>query len=108
MDGVQPDRFEKISCDLLCVSGGYQPVDSLLQQAGGRSSFDGRIGESVPTILPLNVFAAGDVVDYLGKLDLIATGDAEAAIAVNNAVLYVDPSARVNPGHSTNMRVFKE
>jgi ferredoxin/flavodoxin---NADP+ reductase len=54
------------------------------------------------------VFAAGDVVDYEGKLDLIATGFAEAAIAVNNAVHHVDPKARVNPGHSTNMKVFKE
>jgi thioredoxin reductase (NADPH) len=53
------------------------------------------------------VYAAGDVIDYEGKLDLIATGFAEAAIAVNNAVHFVDPSARVNPGHSTNMKVFK-
>ena len=54
------------------------------------------------------IYAAGDIVDYEGKLDLIATGFAEAAVAVNNAVHYVDPSARVNPGHSTNMKVFKD
>ena len=54
------------------------------------------------------IFAAGDVIDYEGKLDLIATGFAEAAVAVNNAVHFVDPSARVNPGHSTNMKVFKQ
>lgn len=54
------------------------------------------------------VYAAGDVVDYEGKLDLIATGFSEAAIAVNNAVHDVDPTARVNPGHSTSMAVFKE
>lgn len=58
------------------------------------------------TNLP-GVFAAGDIVDYEGKLDLIATGFAEAAIAVNNAVHHVDPKARVNPGHSTNMKVFQ-
>ncbi len=54
------------------------------------------------------IYAAGDMVDYEGKLDLIATGFSEAAIAVNNAVHFVDPSARVNPGHSTNMKVFKD
>jgi thioredoxin reductase (NADPH) len=54
------------------------------------------------------VFAAGDVVDYDGKLDLIATGFAEAAIAVNNAVRFVNPDARVNPGHSTSLAVFKD
>jgi ferredoxin/flavodoxin---NADP+ reductase len=53
------------------------------------------------------IYAAGDLVDYQGKLDLIATGFAEAAIAVNNAVHYVDPKARVNPGHSTNMKIFQ-
>jgi len=59
------------------------------------------------TNLP-GVYAAGDVVDYPGKLDLIANGFAEAAIAVNNAVHHIDPKARVNPGHSTSMAVFKE
>ena len=54
------------------------------------------------------IFGAGDIVEYQGKLDLIASGFAEAAIAVNNAVHLVDPDARVNPGHSTNMKVFKE
>ncbi len=56
----------------------------------------------------LGVYGAGDIVDYEGKLDLIASGFAEAAIAVNNAVHYVNPDARVNPGHSTNMKVFKD
>ncbi len=53
------------------------------------------------------VYAAGDLVSYLGKLDLIALGYAEAAIAVNNAVKYLNPNARVNPGHSTNLAIFK-
>ena len=54
------------------------------------------------------VFAAGDLVSYEGKLDLIATGFSEAAIAVNNIVRYLDPEARVNPGHSTNLKIFKD
>ena len=54
------------------------------------------------------IYAAGDLVSYPGKLDLIATGYAEAAIAVNNAVAYLDPKARVNPGHSTNLALFKD
>ena len=54
------------------------------------------------------VFAAGDIATYEGKLELIATGFAEAAIAVNHAVHHIDPDARVNPGHSTNLKVFKD
>ncbi len=55
----------------------------------------------------LGIYAAGDVTAYRGKLDLIATGFAEAAVAVNNAVHYLNPEARVNPGHSTHLKVFK-
>lgn len=54
------------------------------------------------------VYGAGDIVSYEGKLDLIATGFAEAALAVNRAVHYVDPTARVNPGHSTSSKAFKD
>ena len=38
---------------------------------------------------------------YDGKLKLIATGFGEAAIAVNHAKAHIDPTAKVNPGHSS-------
>lgn len=47
------------------------------------------------------VFAAGDVTDYPGKVRLIAVGFGEAATAVNNAAVVIDPSAHVFPGHSS-------
>ncbi|UCD65227.1 MAG: NAD(P)/FAD-dependent oxidoreductase [Candidatus Zixiibacteriota bacterium] len=48
------------------------------------------------------VYAAGDIVDYDGKLKLISTGCGEVAVAVNNAKHYIDPEAKVSPGHSTD------
>ncbi len=48
------------------------------------------------------VFAAGDIVDYPGKVKLIAVGFGEAATAVNNAAVVIDPAAHVFPGHSTD------
>lgn len=54
------------------------------------------------------LYGPGDIVDYEGKLDLIATGFAEAAVAANNAARFVNPDARVNPGHSTSLAVFKD
>ncbi len=66
-----------------------------------------KVGRLMETNIP-GIYAAGDLVDYEGKLDLIATGFAEAATAVNNAVRFVDPTARVNPGHSTSLKVFQE
>ncbi|MEN8376043.1 MAG: NAD(P)/FAD-dependent oxidoreductase [Gemmatimonadota bacterium] len=54
------------------------------------------------------IFAAGDIAYYEGKLELIATGYAEAATAVNYAVHHYDPTSRIAAGHSTNLKVFKE
>jgi thioredoxin reductase (NADPH) len=48
------------------------------------------------------VFAAGDIADYPGKVRLIATGFGEAATAVNNAAVAIDPSAHLFPGHSSD------
>ncbi|MFN2384317.1 MAG: NAD(P)/FAD-dependent oxidoreductase [Gemmatimonadota bacterium] len=47
------------------------------------------------------IYAAGDVATHPGKLDLIATGFGEVAIAVNFAKTHIDPKARAFPGHST-------
>jgi thioredoxin reductase (NADPH) len=47
------------------------------------------------------VFAAGDITEYEGKVRLIAVGFGEAATAVNNATVAIDPTAHVFPGHSS-------
>jgi thioredoxin reductase len=47
------------------------------------------------------VFAAGDITEYPGKVRLIAVGFGEAATAVNNATVAIDPHAKVFPGHSS-------
>ncbi len=52
------------------------------------------------------VYAAGDITTYPGKLKLIATGFGEAAVAVNQAVHWVYPDKKVNPGHSSNLAIF--
>ncbi len=52
------------------------------------------------TNLP-RVYAAGDISDYPGKVRLIAVGFGEAATAVNNAAVVIDPGAHLFPGHSS-------
>jgi ferredoxin/flavodoxin---NADP+ reductase len=49
------------------------------------------------------VFAAGDITEYPGKVRLIAVGFGEAATAVNNAAVAIDPHAHVFPGHSSDV-----
>lgn len=48
-----------------------------------------------------HVYGAGDIVTYPGKVSLIATGFGEAATAVNNIAVELDPSAHLFPGHSS-------
>jgi thioredoxin reductase (NADPH) len=45
------------------------------------------------------IYAAGDIVDYEGKVKLIATGFGEVATAVNNAAAYLNPKVSAFPGH---------
>ena len=61
-----------------------------------------RVDSTMATNLP-GVFAAGDICTYPGKLDLIATGVGEAATAVNHAKNFLDPAAKIAPGHSSDL-----
>jgi ferredoxin/flavodoxin---NADP+ reductase len=51
------------------------------------------------------VWAAGDITTFDGKLKLIATGFAEAAIAVSQAVHHIRPDMKIQPKYSTNTGV---
>ncbi|HEX6292299.1 MAG TPA: NAD(P)/FAD-dependent oxidoreductase [Herpetosiphonaceae bacterium] len=59
---------------------------------------DGRFATTMP-----GVYAAGDIAAAEVKLDLIAVGFGQAAIAVNAIKTYIDPKARLFPGHSSEM-----
>lgn len=58
------------------------------------------VDSAARTNLP-GVFAAGDVTEYPGKVRLISVGFGEAATAINNAAVVLDPAAHVFPGHSS-------
>ncbi len=60
------------------------------------------VNTKMETNLP-GVYGAGDIVAFPGKLKLIATGFGEAATAVNNAAAYINPGAKVFPGHSSTI-----
>ncbi len=49
------------------------------------------------------IYAAGDICTYDGKVKLIASGFGEAPVAVSNAKVFVDPTSKVQPLHSTSI-----
>jgi thioredoxin reductase len=62
------------------------------------------VNEKMETNLP-GVYAAGDIAAHTAKLKLIATGAAEAATGVNFACVFINPTAKAFPGHSSNLNL---
>lgn len=92
----------RCDCDELLLNLGFLTNLGPIKQwgfhiVGNSIEVNSRMETNIP-----GVYGAGDIVDYQGKLKLIATGFGEAAIAVNHAKAYVDPAAKVNPGHSSD------
>ncbi|PIC57489.1 ferredoxin--NADP(+) reductase [Sporosarcina sp. P12(2017)] len=49
------------------------------------------------------LYAVGDICTYEGKVKLIASGFGEAPVAVSSAKVYIDPTAKTQPLHSTSI-----
>lgn len=60
------------------------------------------VNQKMETNIP-GIYAVGDINTYPGKVKLIATGFGEGPTAINNAMQYLDPNARLQPKHSTSM-----
>jgi ferredoxin/flavodoxin---NADP+ reductase len=109
---------ERISAADITVKGGGTetvPVDTVVAALGFTADLgplaewglelDKRhilVDSTMATNRP-RLFAAGDICEYPGKVRLIATGFGEAATAVNNAAIVIDPSAHLFPGHSSDV-----
>jgi thioredoxin reductase len=95
------EPVRELACDTLVAALGFTADLGPLGQWG--LDLDRRhikVDTTMATNRP-RIFAAGDIVEYPGKVRLIATGFGEAATAVNNAAIVIDPSAHLFPGHSS-------
>ncbi|QKG83787.1 NAD(P)/FAD-dependent oxidoreductase [Kroppenstedtia pulmonis] len=96
---------EKLPVDDVIVSFGFVSSLGPIQEWGltiekGSIVVNSRMETNIP-----GIYAAGDIATYPGKVKLIAVGFGEAPTAVNNAKQYIDPHARLQPGHSSNMKI---
>jgi thioredoxin reductase (NADPH) len=105
LTNAKTGESETIEVDAVIVNFGF--VSSLgpisewgLKIENGSIVVDSRMATSVP-----GIFAAGDITTYPGKLKLIAVGFGEAPTAINNAKVYIDPDAKLSPGHSSNLKL---
>lgn len=95
-----------IDVDAILVNIGFRadlgPIKNWGLEIEGREiRINGRMETNIP-----GVYVAGDIAGALDgvKLNLIATGYAQAALAVNVAKAYVDPNSKIFPGHSSEMK----
>ena len=90
---------------IIPLLGFHSDLGAIKQWGLDTEKADIKVNQLMETNVP-GIYAAGDITAYAGKLKLIATGASEACIAVNNAVHYINPKAKVNPGHSSNLAIF--
>lgn len=60
------------------------------------------VNSKMETNIP-GIYACGDIATYEGKVKLIASGFGEAPVAVSQAKLYADPTAKLSHTHSSSM-----
>ena len=102
LENTQTKETEFFDCDEVCVNIGFKSSLGPLKEWGLEIEKNQiKVDEKFETNLP-RIFAVGDVASYGSKLKLIATGVGEAATAVCFAKTYLDPEAKLFPGHSSD------
>ena len=103
---LKAKSITRISADVVLPMLGFVSDLGPLAEWGLRLENDEVVVNSMMETGRDGIWAAGDIATYPGKLKLIATGFAEAATAVNQAVHRLYPDRKVNPGHSSNLAIF--
>jgi thioredoxin reductase (NADPH) len=102
---------EVVDVDAVILSLGFKadlgPIREWGLETVGRRYI--KVNERMETNLP-GVYAAGDVAlpEGLDPLNLIVVGYGQVTVAVNYAYTYINPGAKVFPGHSSEKMAGKE
>ncbi|MDP8909881.1 MAG: NAD(P)/FAD-dependent oxidoreductase [Chloroflexota bacterium] len=96
---------EQVDCDAVLLQLGFSTKLGPLKEWGFELDKGAiRVDPLMKTNLD-RVWACGDITTFDGKLKLIATGFAESAVAVAQAVHHIRPEVRIQPAYSTNTGV---
>lgn len=100
---VRSGAVHTFPCSTVILALGFSADLSLLRTWG--LPLDGRGILVAPDTLAVapGIYAAGDAASYHGKLKLIATAFAEAALAVSACKQALDPGAHLQAGHSSDL-----
>jgi thioredoxin reductase len=99
------DDVVEVDCDAVLLQLGFKTALGPLKEWPLEISKGAIVVDQLMRTSMDAVWAAGDITTFDGKLKLIATGFAESAIAVSQAVHYLRPESRLQPKYSTNTGV---
>ncbi len=105
---VKGDEVKVIDVDDVIVNYGF--VSSLGPIKDWELELDKNcivVNSKMETSIP-GIYAAGDICTYEGKVKLIASGFGEGPTAISNAKVYIDPTSKVQPIHSTTVMAKAE
>jgi ferredoxin/flavodoxin---NADP+ reductase len=98
-------EIQTVPCDAVLLQLGFITKLGPLKDWGFELDGNAIVVDPVMQTSLDRVWACGDITTFDGKLKLIATGFAEAAIAVAQAVHFIRPDTRIQPAYSTNTGV---
>jgi len=93
------DEVEWLDCDRVVAALGFTANLGPLLTWGLEIDKRSVVTDSSGATNVAGVYAAGDIVEYPGKVKLIVSGFGEAATAVNNAFAHLNPGRSAFPGH---------
>jgi len=103
LENAKTEEREEIEVDDVIINYGFVSSLGPIKNWGLTIEKNNIVVNSrMETNIP-GIYSAGDICTYDGKVKLIAAGFGEAPTAVNNAKAYIDPNAKVQPGHSSSM-----
>jgi sarcosine oxidase, subunit alpha len=83
--GGAADSAKRIDCDLVCVSGGWNPAVHLFSQARGKLRFDTALATFAPDASPLPIIAAGAANALFDLAAVLTDGHAAGVSAAQRA-----------------------
>ena len=97
--------IESLECDAVLLQLGFSTKLGPLKEWGFEIEKGSLVVDQVMQTSLDRVWACGDITTFPGKLKLIATGFAESAVAVAQAVHHIRPDMKLQPAYSTNSGV---
>jgi thioredoxin reductase (NADPH) len=99
------ETIERLGCDAVLLQLGFSTKLGPLKEWGFEIQKGALVVDGLMKTNLDRVWACGDITTFDGKLKLIATGFAESAIAVSQAVHTIRPDMKIQPAYSTNTGV---